>query len=74
MIETPGGVGSVGLSRIESAVDSSNNHGNVVQHSVMDKSLKLQERELKRIMQSQKSLKNATKSIVKLMKVHDHTS
>ena len=25
-------------------------------------------------MQSQKSLANATKSIVKLMKVHDHTS
>ena len=71
MIETPGGVGSVGLSRIESAMDSSNP---IKQQSIMDKSVKIQEKELKRIMQSQKSLKNATKSIVKLMKVHDHTS
>ena len=37
-------------------------------------SVKMQEKELKRIMQSQKSLANATKSIVKLMKVHDHAS
>ena len=73
MIETPGGVGSVGLSRIESAMDSSNPHAHK-QQSIMDKSVKIQEKELKRIMQSQKSLKNATKSIVKLMKVHDHTS
>ena len=40
----------------------------------LGKSLRSQEKELKRIMQSQKSLANATKSIAKLMKVHDQTS
>ena len=40
----------------------------------LGKSLRTQEKELKRIMQSQKSLANATKSIAKLMKVHDQTS
>ena len=39
--------------------------------SNMTKSIKKQEKELKRIMQSQKSLANATKSVVKLMKVQD---
>ena len=40
----------------------------------MTKSIKKQEKELKRIMQSQKSLANATKGIVKLMKIHDAAS
>ena len=44
------------------------------QDLLKSKSVKMQEKELKRIMQSQKSLANATKSIVKLMKVHDHAS
>ncbi len=40
----------------------------------VNKSLKTQEKELKRIMQSQKSLANATKSMAKLIKVHDEAS
>ena len=48
--------------------------GNESEKRVIEKSLKMQQRELKRIVRSQKSLKNATKNIIKLMKVHDHTT
>jgi len=60
MLATPNGLtsGLSNLSKIKADEDSR----------------KLQKKELKRIMQSQKSLANATKSIVKLMKVHDEAS
>ena len=37
------------------------------------KSLQKQEKELKRIMQSQKSMRNATQSMAKLMRIHEYT-
>ena len=48
--------------------------GSETGESLAAKPLAIQQQEMKRMMQSQRSLANATKSIAKLMRVHDHAS